>query len=84
MSHRLYVLVHGWVLVGRVDDHPDSGDLPVRLVSGGVIRRWGTTAGVGELARGPLPGTVVDPLPSGITIPQTSIVFALDVEGWSL
>ncbi|HEX4932481.1 MAG TPA: hypothetical protein VFV33_04825 [Gemmatimonadaceae bacterium] len=84
MTHRIYVLVSGWVLVGRVEDHPDSGDLPVRLVSGAVIRRWGATAGIGELAGGPLPGTVLDPLPTAVVIPQSAIVFALDVTGWSV
>jgi hypothetical protein len=54
----ILILQRGWVVVGDLAyDGPDM----VRLANASVIRKWGTTKGLGQLAlEGPLPGTVLD------------------------
>ena len=57
MDYRIVILQRGWVFVG---EYCQSGD--ARWLEGAsVIRRWGTTKGLGELVNGPLPNTVLDP-----------------------
>jgi hypothetical protein len=54
---RIVILQRGWVAVGRY--HRRGGY--VRLTDAAVVRRWGTTKGLGELAaRGPMPDTILD------------------------
>lgn len=58
MTKRIVVLQRGWVVVG---DMSESGD-ELLLSNASVIRRWGTTKGLGELAaKGPQRDTVLDP-----------------------
>ena len=57
---RICVLHRGWVLVG---DYSRTGDY-VKLEKPSVIRIWGTTKGLGQIAAdGPLQNTVLDPEP---------------------
>jgi hypothetical protein len=57
---KICVLDRGWVLVGQLEKDGEE----YLLINGSVVRRWGTTAGIGELAmKGPLDGTILDPLP---------------------
>jgi hypothetical protein len=53
---RILVLQRGWVVVGN---YSEEGDECV-LTDASVIRRWGTTKGLGQLASGPLADTVLD------------------------
>lgn len=54
---RICVLHRGWVLVG---DYMRNGDF-ITLTNNHVIRRWGTTKGLGEIAvGGPTSATVFD------------------------
>ena len=57
MDYRIVILQRGWVMVGR---YCQSGDA-LWLEGASVIRRWGTTKGLGELVNGPLADTVLDP-----------------------
>ena len=58
---RIVVLQRGWVLVGHFSQ---SGE-DCTLENAAVIRRWGTTKGLGELAmEGPRKETVLDPAPT--------------------
>lgn len=60
MAKAIVILQRGWIIVGEFSQ--DGSQCTVR--DGHVVRRWGTTKGVGELAsRGPLPETKLDPLP---------------------
>ena len=60
MDIRICVLHRGWVLVG---DYSRSGEYET-LKKPSVIRIWGTTKGLGQIAAdGPLTGTVLDPEP---------------------
>lgn len=53
------VLQRGWVAVGDLGE--DTAE-KVTLTSASIIRRWGTTKGLGELAlEGPKKNTVLDP-----------------------
>ena len=56
---KIIVLIQGWVVVGQLEQ---DGDWYL-LINGSVIRRWGTTMGLGELAmKGPLPETKLEPI----------------------
>ena len=51
----------GWVFVGTISDASTSQHTVLDRAS--VVRRWGTSKGLGELAmRGPLAHTVLDPI----------------------
>lgn len=57
---RILILQRGWVVVG---EYTKDGT-EVVVTNGNVIRRWGTTKGLGELALdGPLKDTTLDPIP---------------------
>jgi hypothetical protein len=54
----ILVLQRGWVVVG---DLIEDTDVKVRLENASVIRRWGTTKGIGQLAlQGPQASTILD------------------------
>jgi hypothetical protein len=55
---RIVILQRGWVVVG---DYSERGS-KVFVERAKVIRRWGTTRGLGEIAAGgPTPNTTLDP-----------------------
>lgn len=55
----IIILQRGWVVVG--DLHKDGPYFVLK--KGHVIRRWGTTKGLGQLAiEGPQPETILDPM----------------------
>ena len=57
---KICVLNKGWVLVGDLEKESDE----YFLTNAFVIRRWGTTEGLGELAeKGPLSETKLEKTP---------------------
>jgi hypothetical protein len=58
----IVILQRGWVIVGRLSQAGSR----VKLTGASVIRRWGTTKGLPELANGPLSDTILDSAPLGI------------------
>ena len=67
---RIVILQRGWVVVGRLVE--ERGDF--HLHGGAVVRIWGTTRGLGELAsNGPTADTVLDPVPEMQFHPLTVI-----------
>lgn len=57
---RIVILDRGWIAVGVWSQHV-SGDC--RLDNAYIIRTWGTTAGIGQLAlHGPTEATMLDPI----------------------
>ena len=75
----IIVIASGWVVVGRV---VSDGEV-VRLEDAKVVRRWGTSHGIGELATGPTPHTVLDPLGTvAVTASQILFRLAVAVTGW--
>lgn len=76
-SKRIIAADRGWVFAGDCEDHEDG---TVTIYNAKNIRRWGTTAGLGELVNGPIAGkTVVDPYG---TVRVTPIVQINIVKGW--
>lgn len=56
------VLQRGWVVTGITVRDEDDADGSLHLEQASVIRRWGTTRGLGQLAlKGPQQETVLDP-----------------------
>ena len=54
---RIVVLQRGWVVVGYWSENGDD----VQISHARVIRKWGTSKGLGELVDGPTSNTVLDP-----------------------
>jgi hypothetical protein len=56
----IFVMERSWILVALWE--PDPNDfLSLKVHKAAVVRRWGTTKGLGELAsEGPQTGTVLD------------------------
>lgn len=75
-SKRIVVADRGWVFVGNCEDHDDGS---VTITNCCNIRRWGTTAGLGQLVNGPLPDTKYDAYG---TVRCTPIVTIAVVKGW--
>jgi hypothetical protein len=78
----IIVADRGHVLVGRLSRHPDLA-FHWRLEPGRIIRRWGTSEGLAQLARGPLESTVLD-APANVSVPFRAVLYILDAEaeGW--
>lgn len=71
---RIYVLQNRWVLIGDVH----LNEREVRLTDASVIRVWGTTKGLGEIAlKGPTEKTQLDPCGT-TTIPHNAVLFSID------
>lgn len=79
---KIAVLQRGNVLVGRF---ARDGDM-CELTDASVIRRWGTTKGLGEIAAGgPTPDTVLDPC-GRVMFHILTAVMMIDcvADGWDL
>lgn len=73
----ILVLQRGWVVVGDLVD--DTAERVV-MENASVIRRWGTTKGLGQLAlEGPQTATVLDPC-GRVETDRLTIVFRLACE----
>lgn len=60
MTQVIVIAQAGWVFIGT--PVTPSSTAFYALDEAAVIRRWGTTAGLGEIAlKGPLKGTIIDP-----------------------
>jgi len=73
---KICVLDKGWVLVGQLEKDGDE----YLLINGCVIRRWGTSEGIGELAiKGPLPDTKLEKIPL-VKFHKRSLIFTVSCE----
>lgn len=71
---RIVVLHRGWVVMGRVSATKDE----VTITDASTIRRWGTTTGLGQLARdGKQPNTVLDACPT-VRVHPLAIIQQMD------
>jgi hypothetical protein len=71
---QIVVIDAGWVLLGDVDEHPDR----IIINNASVVRVWGTTKGLGELAlTGPTCNTILDPCGRAVVL-RHAIKFLLD------
>ena len=77
---KIVILQRGWIVVGRFYQNGSH----CWIENGYVIRRWGTTKGLGELAiNGKLSETILDPVPK-VEFHQLTIVASIlcDQEKW--
>ena len=76
LGKRIVVLHRGWVLMGKVQIDGDYA-----IVSDCVnVRKWGTSKGLGELAKtGPTGNTKLDPQPETV-VPLISIIQMVECE----
>jgi hypothetical protein len=78
---RIVIAQRGWVFVGKYSTDGDD----VVISGGSVIRRWGTTRGIGEIAaNGPTKSTILDASPD-IWIHKLSVVASIvaNAEKWA-
>jgi len=67
----IVVLQRGWVAVGKL--YRNGYYLELREAR--IVRRWGTTQGLGQLAAdGPRENTVLDTAPAGLRFHELSVV----------
>lgn len=77
---RIVILQRGHVMVGRWST---DGDM-CSLDDAAVIRRWGTTKGLGELAHGPTSNTVLDPAGHvEFHVLATIATISVDADAWA-
>ena len=73
---KIVILDRGFVLVGNATVEGDW----VTTTNASVVRRWGTTKGLGELAmNGPLPETKLDPI-GVVRSPLRALIGLVDCE----
>ena len=53
---KIVILQRGWVMIGKFERTGSE----CKLHNASVIRKWGTTNGLGELSNGKLPDTILD------------------------
>lgn len=67
---QIVIADRGWVFVGKTEEMGDK----LIVENARVIRRWGTTQGLGQLAEsGPQPNTVLDPL-GRLVLPSRAVI----------
>ena len=78
---RIVVLQRGWAFVGRYA----CSEQEVAIYGSRVIRKWGTTKGLGEIAEaGPTDKTTLDPAGT-VRCHELGVVFTMDCnqEAWA-
>ena len=74
---KILVLNRGWVLVGR----PQTEGEYTTISDCSVIRVWGTTKGLGEIAAGgPTSKTILDKCPN-VTVHVSQVVLTMNCNG---
>jgi hypothetical protein len=73
---KIAILQRGWVMVGTFSQDGER----MTLTNASVIRQWGTTKGIGELAlNGPTAKTVLDPCGT-VSFHELTVVALLDCQ----
>lgn len=71
---RIVILQRGWVMVGRFSQDKEN----CKLENAHVIRVWGTTAGLGQIAiEGPTKSTVLDKCPT-VRFHELTVIATID------
>ena len=80
MKKQIVIAQRGWVFVGDVT----RTESEVTIENAAVVRRWGTTAGLGQLAQhGPADETRLDPCPT-VRIHPLAVIATMDCASWPL
>lgn len=75
----IVILQRGWCVIGNLEKNGSN----YSLFNGSVIRKWGTTKGLGEIAKnGPTTNTTLDPIPETIFHELTTIAI-IKCEKWA-
>ena len=75
-DRRIIVLSSGWVFMGEY--HEATPNAPAFVTEAQNIRKWGTTAGLGEIAlRGPTKETQLDPVGLLLLDNAQSVLFTI-------
>lgn len=71
-TKQIVVLQRGWVVIGDVE----KTDSEIKINNCSVIRIWGTSNGLGEIAEnGPTSKTKLDPCPPIVVHPLSVVLF---------
>jgi hypothetical protein len=74
---KIVVLQRGWIVVGRFE----RKDTQCKLHNASVIRTWGTTNGLGEIAEsGPTSSTKLDKCKGVVEFDYMTVVLTIDCE----
>jgi len=74
---KIVILQRGWIMVGRLER--DGSDC--KLHNASVIRKWGTTKGLGEIAKnGPTDKTILDPTNGLVEFDYLTVVASITCE----
>ena len=75
-EYKIVVLQRGWVMVGKLER--DGSECKLHQAS--VIRNWGTTRGLGEIAEaGPKKDTKLDPCNGVVEFDWLTVVAAISI-----
>jgi hypothetical protein len=80
---KIVILQRGWTMVGRFERNGSE----CKLHNASVIRAWGTTRGLGEIAKnGPTSNTKLDPCYGVVEFDYLTVVatIAVDEAKWNL
>lgn len=77
MGQNIVVLDRGFVYVGTVTDEGEY----LRITNASNIRYWGTKKGLGELTKGPLPETKLDPI-GEVLAPKRALIHLVPCTGY--
>ena len=76
MKKHIVVLQAGFVFVGVW--HPATKTTPAHITDASNIRKWGTTAGLGEIAlNGPTEDTMLDPCGTVVLDNPQALLFTI-------
>ena len=74
---KIVVLQRGWIVVGRFEREKDGTQCKLHNTS--VIRTWGTTQGLGEIAEGgPTSSTKLDKCKGVVEFDYMTVVLTID------
>lgn len=75
---KIVVLQRGWIMVGKFERNGSD----CKLHNASVIRSWGTTKGLGEIAQnGPTSNTKLDKCYGIVQFDYLTVVASIDCEG---
>ena len=75
---KIVILQRGWVMVGRFERNGSD----CKLHNASVIRSWGTTKGLGEIAKdGPTSNTKLDPCNGLVEFDYLTVVASISCVG---
>lgn len=74
----IVILQRGWVAIGKLSEANASVD-HLKLENAKVIRRWGTSKGIGQLVDGPTKDTVLDEAGT-MNFHRNQMIFSLETK----